>query len=979
MGQVDLMPFPSALWRQVSRVVFVAFLFVPTIAMALPRAGWVADQAFPNSFPVAADGGAAPVWVDPTDFVGVRRAVTDWSDDVERVCGRRPVVSSTATAPANTCVIVGTIGHSRMIDAMIAAGRLDVAAVRGQWESYVVRVVRDPLPGVSNALVIAGSDKRGTIFGVYDLSESMGVSPWYWWADVPVRRREAIHVRDLPVVQGPPAVRYRGIFINDEAPALSGWAKAKFGGPNSRMYTRVFELLLRLRANYLWPAMWGNAFNEDDPDNARLADEYGIVMGTSHQEPMLRAQAEFDRRYKPAQWNYATHPQLMEDFWRAGVRRNKNFESLITIGMRGRDDTPMIEGATVEQSMSLLETIVARQRQILAEEINPDVTHVPQVWCLYKEVQGYYEHGLRVPDDVTLLWADDNWGNLRRLPTAEERKRSGGAGIYYHFDYVGDPRNYKWINTNPLPKIQEQLQQAYALGADRIWIVNVGDIKPVELPIDFFMTMAWDPYAMTTNDVAAYTQAWAAREFGDAHADAIADVVSKYAKYNAWRKPELLGPETFSLINYGEAERVEAAWDTLVSQAEVIDAALPAGARDAYFELVLYPTQACATVTKLYFAVARNQLFTRQGRASAGSYAEAGRALFAMDQHLSDRFNHEIAGGKWDHMMDQTRIGYTGWQQPAKNVMPAVFDSDVPDTDAMGVSVEGSPAAWPGDTAAAVLPPFDTLSQQTRWVDVFRRGRRPFEVKVTADRPWVKLDFAGGTIDTDRRFTASIDWATVPAGRHVANVTLAASNGTRVDVKLNVVHDQAAPREAAGAFGSLTESVTVPADAGTSVPTGKASWQPVPDYGRVRAAMAIDPPTAASVTPPAESPRLEYPIYTTTAGEVSVKAVLGTSLAFVPGRGLRLAVSVDDGTPQVLDAAMTVMSRRDRVWADAVSTGVRVLSFTPRVSTPGRHTLKVWMVDPGVVVQSLVIGGPERPSYFGPPPARPIGSGVKNP
>ncbi len=414
-----------------------------------------------------------------------------------------------------------------------AKSTLRQSAASGSRSSFRWSPAR--FPGVSQALVIAGSDKRGTIFGIYDLSEQIGVSPWYWWADVPAVHRDALFVKPGSYVQGPPAVKYRGIFLNDEAPDLTNWVREKFGtippqadppippdvaNYNREFYARIFEVILRLKGNYLWPAMWNNAFNEDDPKNARLADEYGIVMGNSHQEPMLRAQKEWDRRYKKTlgSWNYYKHPDVLQNFWREGIRRNKDYESIITIGLRGANDTPMIPGGTVPQSMALLEEIVGVQRKMIAEEINPDVTRVPQLWCLYKEVQEYYKAGLRVPDDVTLLWADDNWGNIRRLPTEAERKRSGGAGIYYHFDYVGGPRNYKWVNTNPIAKVWEQMTLAKEYGADRIWIVNVGHFKGVEFPIEYFMHLGWNTGRWTNRNIGEYTRLWAEREFGAKYA-----------------------------------------------------------------------------------------------------------------------------------------------------------------------------------------------------------------------------------------------------------------------------------------------------------------------------------------------------------------------------------------------------------------------------------------------------------------------------
>ncbi|RYG85381.1 glycosyl hydrolase, partial [bacterium] len=488
-----------------------------------------------GAFPLVRSGTPATVAVDPEEWPGVARAARDLQTDLGRVGGTTSGKEGAATAR----IVIGTIGRSPTIDRMVREGKLDVAAVRGRWEASVTEVVGD-------TLVVAGADKRGTIYALYDLAESSGVSPWNWWADVPVRRHADVYVTGRHIAKSP-AVRYRGIFLNDEAPALTNWVLQNYGGYNHAFYERVFELLLRLRANYLWPAMWNNRFSPDDPLNPAKADEYGIVMGTSHVEPMMRADKEWnDLGYGEREWNYSTHPKELEAFWRDGVVRNRPYENIVTMAMRGKIDTPMSETANI----ALLERIVAAQRRILAESVNPDVTAIPQVWCLYKEVQEYYEKGMRVPDDVTLLWSDDNWGDLRRLPTPEERSRKGGAGVYYHFDYVGGPRNYKWIDTNPIPKIWEQMTRAHRYGADRIWIVNVGDLKPMEFPMEFFLTLARNPDAIGAGDLQAYAERWAAREFGPAHAKEIAAITMETRRLNGRRKPELLSPTTYSVENY---------------------------------------------------------------------------------------------------------------------------------------------------------------------------------------------------------------------------------------------------------------------------------------------------------------------------------------------------------------------------------------------------------------------------------------------
>lgn len=397
-----------------------------------------------GDFTLAAAGKTAAIYASASDWPGVLRAAKDLQADVQRVTKIEPRFATDKPA-GREVVLIGTVGKSPLIDQLIKNKKLDAKAVAGRWETFVRQVVEKPLPGVARALVIAGSDKRGTIFGIYDLSQQMGVSPWYWWADVPVKPQSALYVTPARYTLGEPAVKYRGIFLNDEAPALSGWAKEKFGGINSKMYVHVFELILRLKGNYLWPAMWGNAFNDDDKLSPQLADEYGIVMGTSHHEPMLRAQQEW-KRYGKGAWNYQTNDSTLRSFWRQGIRNMGTHESIVTVGMRGDGDEPMSEGSNI----ALLEKIVADQRKILAQATGKPAEQTPQLWALYKEVQDYYDRGMRVPDDVTLLLCDDNWGNLRKLPKLDAkpyrvRPRRGGYGIYLPLRLRGRPAQLQMV------------------------------------------------------------------------------------------------------------------------------------------------------------------------------------------------------------------------------------------------------------------------------------------------------------------------------------------------------------------------------------------------------------------------------------------------------------------------------------------------------------------------------------------------------
>ena len=728
------------------------------MGLSAPRTFALGETDFVTTSPEAGsfalcDQTPATILTSSNDWPGVNRAANDLAADENRVTRRPPQVLHRLQSGGKNAVIIGTIGKSEIIDQLIRDKQIDVSEIAGKWESFVLQVVPKPLPGIENALVICGSDKRGTIYGIYDLSEQIGVSPWYFWADVPPKHHDQLFVKAGKFVQGPPSVKYRGIFLNDEAPDLSNWIQEKFGSaPGFRgaanygpaFYTNLFEVILRLRGNYLWPAMWNNAFNEDDTNNPALADEYGIVMGTSHQEPMMRAQKEWDRKYSRqyGSWNYAKIPNVVSNFWRDGIARNKNYDNLITIGLRGANDTPMADGGP-EANRTLLEKIVADQRSILANVVNPDVTKVPQVWCLYKEVMDYYNAGMRVPDDVTLLWAEDNWGDVRRLPTAEERQRSGGAGIYYHFDYHGGPRSYQWLNTSPISKIYDQMSLAKKYGADRVWIVNVGHFKGYELPLEFFMSLAWNSDRWKNDNLDEFTRLWAEQQFGPEHAAAIADILAKYTKYNGRRKPELLDANTYSLVNYGEFENVVADFDAIAKKAQDISDTLPEEKRAAFFELVLFPTKASAQLNEMYLAAAKNNFYAQQGRASANDFGEQTRSLFAAETNLMNYFNRTFLDGKWGHFMDQSVIGYRSWQDPPRNTMAAIRLAEIqaPDAATMGVAVEGSTLAV--TNGEVTLPQFDSFNQQKHYIEVFNKGKTDFDFTIQGSDPWIRFEIPG--------------------------------------------------------------------------------------------------------------------------------------------------------------------------------------------------------------------------------------------
>lgn len=630
-----------------------------------------------DAFALTEQAATVPILVDSLDYAGVLRASCHLKDDFGKVTGHTPLYLSNSVPRSGRVIIIGSIGQNIYIDELAKQGKIDKGALSGKWEKYLIQTVANPFPGVDEALVIAGSDKRGTIFGVYEVSRQIGVSPWYYWADIPIAKQTELYVTRGTYTEGEPAVKYRGIFLNDEAPALSGWSQMTFGGFNSKFYEKVFELILRLKGNFLWPAMWGSAFYDDAPLNGPLADEMGVVIGTSHHEPMGRAHAEW-KRYGSGAWDYSKNAKTLTEFWTGGMERMKNYEALVTVGMRGDGDEAMSEGTNI----ALLERIVKDQRKIISKVTGKKAADVPQVWALYKEVQDYYDKGMRVPDDVTLLLCDDNWGNVRKLPelnqsTAGRRNPAGSPrarryGMYYHFDYVGGPRNYKWLNVTPVQKVWEQMSLTYRHGVKELWVVNVGDLKPMEYPIQFFLDMAWNPDRFNENNLLEHTEAFCAEQFGKQYAKEAARLINLYTKYNRRVTPELLNAKTYSLHNYNEFKRVTDEYNALLLDASKLNYLLPADVRDAYDQLVLHPINAMANLYEMYYAVAMNHDLAEQNDPAANCWADKVEACYLRDSLITLHYHHDIAGGKWNHMMSQTHIGYTYWQQPARNAMPAV-------------------------------------------------------------------------------------------------------------------------------------------------------------------------------------------------------------------------------------------------------------------------------------------------------------------
>lgn len=965
--------FEKSLFEKKNRAtptIFSLFVFVFVSLQTIILSGenvkintdfFVSGKKSSKDFILSEKEGVAPLVVSAFDFPGVIEAMKYLQADVKAVTGIEPKLVFDAIPQKQQIVIVGTLGNSPVIDQLVRSNKINVDDIKGKWENSLIEVVENPLPNVARALVIVGSDKRGTIFGIFELSAKMGVSPWYWWADVPASQQTNMYVKAGRYNLGEPKVKYRGIFLNNEEPCLGRWAVENYGGFNRQLYERVFELILRLKGNFIWPATWWASFNTDDPWNAELADKMGIVMGTSHYEPMNKAQAEWKKKGKGA-WNYETNGEELRNFWKDGIKRIGDKKVIVSLAMRGDGD----EAMSAETNTSLLEKIIADQRKIIADVTGKPVNETPQMWVLYKEVQDYYDKGMRVPDDVTLLFCDDNWGNIRKLPKPGTPARIGGYGIYYHFDYVGGPRSYKWVNTCPIPRIWEQMNMAYEHGVKQLWLVNVGDLKPMEYPISFFLEYAWNPELLPAEKLPEYAIEWATQQFGEKQAEEIASLINSYTKFNSRIKPELLTPETYSLINFREAETVVDDYNKLFDKAQKIGKKLSKEYVDAYYQLVLHPIEASANLNDMYVTIAKNKLYAEQSRVNANDYSKRAEQLFKKDAEITEYYNTKLSGGKWNNMMNQTHIGYTGWQQPDKNVMPDVRIIQQKSDPSMGVAVEGSEKYKPLFQGDLLLPVFDPFNKQSFYFELFNQGKKSYSYVIEPGQQWVKVSETKGKIDTEKRINVQIDWGKAPAGENSAPITITGSEGSVATVLVTINNPSDEQKKAISGFIESNGYISIEAEHYTkNLAISNASWKLIPGLGRTLSAMHPIPVTASRQIPKTGSPVLEYNIYLFTKGEIKVNTILSPTLNIFNDEGLELAVSIDDKEPQILNMHQN-FSFQD--WEDAVKSNSRVLTSTHTISQAGNHTLKVWMVDPGIVLEKIIIQtGETKQSYLGAP------------
>lgn len=674
-------------------MVFLVSLLLTSSLFAAEQELVVTSSNVRGAIPLVSEQGATPILIDKSDAEVVSIVAGALSSDLNLITGKKPGVINTVEKEYEYAIIAGTIGRSFFIDNLISSGKLNVSAIKNKWECFTITTIDNPQKGIKKAIVIAGSDRRGTAYGLFEISKRAGVSPWVFWADVTPEKRASLYLIPGTYVSTEPSVKYRGIFINDEDWGLNVWARKNIDtdvkdiGPKT--YALVYELLLRLRANFIWPAMHDSTkaffYYKDNPV---VADQYAIVMGSTHCDQMLRSntfewQKNFATEYgeEPKEYRYDINKKQVYRYWDDRVNETKNYESFYTIGMRGVRDGSIQGPKTREDKIALMDTIIRDQRGIFSKYFG-HVDGVPQLFCPYKEVLDLYNGGLEIPDDVTLVWTDDNYGYIRRLSTPEEQKRSGSGGVYYHLSYLGNPHDYTWLSTNSPSLVSYEMTKAFQFGADRLWVVNVGDIKPAELEIQFFLDMAWDSKLWIPEKASDYLMEWAAQTFGKDLAPAIANIKKHYYNLAQTGKPEHL-----AIVKYDaqtRAARLKAS-EELIQLVDELKSKVPQRLQDAFFQLVEYPVKGMALINeKIDYAAMCFEVAGTDINLATQYSAKAWKAYNDI-QVLTYHYNHEIENGKWDGIITDSPRHLKVYGMPevaVKNVVtdPSVYEQDYKST-----------------------------------------------------------------------------------------------------------------------------------------------------------------------------------------------------------------------------------------------------------------------------------------------------------
>ena len=949
-----------------------------------------------NEFTVVSSKANARLFFDEHDFEVVKKVADLFSNDVRMITGKAIQVGTTKDKLASNSIIVGTLGHNELINKLVAKNKLDVSSLKNRWESYLIEIVCNPLPGVGKALVVVGSDRRGTAYGLFSISEAMGISPWYWWADAPVVKRQELSLKVDRIIAKEPTVKYRGIFINDEDWGLLRWAKRTFekerGNIGPKTYAKVCELLLRLKANYLCPAMHeaSTAFNKIS-ENKLVADSFAIVMGSVHCEPLLFNNAsEWDKKTM-GEWDYVNNKATLNKVLRQRVTENSPFENVYTLALRGLHDKAMGGSNNMKERVKMLGAALRDQRQLLVDVIKRPADEIPQAFTPYKEVLDVYSAGLDLPEDVTIIWPDDNYGYMKRLSSPREQKRSGRAGVYYHVSYLGKPHDYLWMSTTPPALMYEELRKAYDTTADRIWLLNVGDIKSCEFSMNLFLAMAYDIASFNYDNISLYQARWLSNMFGDKYYDDFVEITNTFYHQSFSRKPEFMGwgyqwstnrhgkerntDTDFSFANYQEADLRLAAYDRIGTKVERILNELPEEQKAGFYQLLYYPVKGCELLNKMVLNGQKNRWYALQQRSAANELKNQVKVYSDSLQTITEEYN-SLLGGKWNHIMT-TRQGFAA----SYFELPKLETVSLPDAPSLGIWVEGEDVLK-GKSSFYMLPAFNTYLRQSHFFDVFNKGKGKLNWNIKVSETWIQVNKDKGSTAIEDRIWVSIDWTKVPVGDRVSGVIEVVVDGMKQEKIYVSVFNPTSP--------SLTEIDTLfvehngyvsisAADYHRKVENDVIKIMTIPNLGFENAAVQLGNPIAPMQrTGSSIVPRVEYDFYTFEQGAVDVYTYVLPTFTLSADKDYagheatnietRYGVCIDDGP--VMNPS-TSSFEYAQIWYESVLKNCRINKTTLHINKPGKHTVKVLCGDAGTVLQKIVLdfGGMKR-SYLGPRPTK---------
>lgn len=1012
-----------------------------------------------NGFLLSDGQTAANVYVDTAreefsesggkGWCGLEIIAGTFAKDVGLVTGKDADVVTDAAELSGNVIIAGTIGNNEVIDALIAKGAIDVSGLYKdgglKWDCYQMQFVGGDVlascgyGGVANALVITGSNKRGAMYGLFNISEHIGVSAWVHMADaVPVQYSAVWLDSSLlefnqadKYLAKEPSVKYRGFFINDESPSFTGWAGTAFGGVNENCYEHIFELIIRMKANYLWPAMWGNSFSDEGKEfklaNAVLADAYGVCMGTSHHESCHRAGVEWQRIYKnygtSNAWDYASNSDAIYKFWEDGIERNGNFENTITMGMRGEGDSAL--KGNVQYNIDLLKRIISDQTTIVDDYMaeNPDAKtkDAMKIYIPYSENEEYYYgpddgsiDGLNVwdgMDDVTVILTDDNYGNVRSLPEEKVRYREAGWGLYYHLDGHVGPHAYEWVSSTQLEHIWDQLTMAYDYNVRNVWVINAGDVKPLEMELNYAMDLAYDMEKWGSRDTAKeYREAWIQKQLGgkqncpDEAAAGVADCVADFLKISTYRKPEFVKSDMYSNVNYNEAQNVLELCEETIRKADYYyDNYFKYTAwDDAYYQIVYYQAVATANVTRMMIFKSLYDFYAEQKSSLANVYAKLVEECIEYDKELTDYYNNTMSGGKWKKMMSSPHVGFVTWSSDGWSY-PEPTAINLSGEPKMLVSVSGDAKAY--ETGTAELPTFTNTVKQRYAVTLSNGGTDEYSFTVGTLADWIQITdkegkqiVNGGTVKDAAYFYISVDWSRVRSQK-IGTVVIK-GNGQTVKLIVNTSYTEYKSKGIGTHFES-NDVVTIDGDEyinNVSSQNG-VSWSRINGYGRYKSAMKMFPVTESftkrtggtyevrvgnnvrTVTEYEDNydaPYMEYQFYvdedddytftlyrTTTNnifkpsgwGYVPVELFYGIS---VDGSWMTQVNSLPDG--RYVSHAMG----SDNRWIDGILNNIHISTSEEHMDA-GVHTVRIYGMHAGLGVERLVISNKAlKESYLGP-------------